>query len=474
MNDASGATTFTYDVRNRLSSKHTPFGTLSYTYDEDGNLLTTRSSNANGASLDYSYDTINRLATVKDNQLLVLNGGVTSYAYDTVGNLQSSSYPNGVTSSYAYNSLNRLTTMTVGTPVLSLAKYSYTLGAAGNRTAVTELGGRTVNYTYDDLYRLTSESIGNDPHGVNGSISYGYDTVGNRSSRSSTVTPVPPQSSNYDANDRLTNDAYDNNGNTISANNTTYTYDFDNRLTSINGGVVSFVYDGDGNRVAKTVNGVTTRYLVDTNNPTGYAQVVDEITGSQVTRTYTFGHSLISERQLVNNSWVVSFYGYDGQGSVRLLTDLSGSVTDTYTYDAFGNLVAATGNTPNEHLYAGEGLDPNLGFYYLRARYLNPSNGRFLTMDSYEGSGYDPVSLHKYLYVGGDPVNNGDPTGNASSAEALGVLVINSIIAAMSVLLRIAIGRSDSVRSGLCGDERVKRRWIPHRRINPVRRSPRA
>jgi YD repeat-containing protein len=122
----------------------------------------------------------------------------------------------------------------------------------------------------------------------------------------------------------------------------------------LNGGTVSFVYDGDGNRVAKTVNGVTTRYLVDSNNPTSYPQVVDEITGNQVTRTYTYGHSLINQRQLVNSQWLVSFYGYDGQGSVRLLTDFSGAITDTYTYDAFGNLIASTGNTPNEHLYAGE------------------------------------------------------------------------------------------------------------------------
>src|SRR5207245_340250 len=122
---------------------------------------------------------------VKDNNLIALNGGTTNYSYDTVGNLQSYQYPNGVTTSYAYNSLNRLTTMTVGTPVSSLASYSYTLGAAGNRTAVTELGGRTVSYAYDDLYRLTSESIANDPHGVNGSASYSYDPVGNRLNRSS-------------------------------------------------------------------------------------------------------------------------------------------------------------------------------------------------------------------------------------------------------------------------------------------------
>ena len=145
MNDASGATVYSFDARNRVSSKQTPFGTLSYTYNEAGSVLTTRSSNANGVSVNYTYDALNRLATAKDNNILAVNGGVTNYTYDPVGNLQSYQYPNGVTTSYAYNSLNRLTTMTVGTQASPLASYSYTLGAAGNRTAVTELGGRTVN-----------------------------------------------------------------------------------------------------------------------------------------------------------------------------------------------------------------------------------------------------------------------------------------------------------------------------------------
>ncbi len=136
--------------------------------------------------------------------------------------------------------------MTVGTPASGLASYSYTLGAAGNRTAVTELSGRRVNDTYDDLYRLTSESIANDPHGVNGSASYSYDPVGNRLNRSSSIAPVPSQSSTYDANDRLTSENYDNNGNTTAVNGNSYAYDFEDHLTSLNGATVSYVYDGDG------------------------------------------------------------------------------------------------------------------------------------------------------------------------------------------------------------------------------------
>ena len=76
-----------------------------------------------------------------------------------------------------------------------------------------------------------------------------------------------------------------------------------------------------------------------------------------------------------------SFYGYDGMGSARLLTDSTGTVTDTFDYDAWGNAVNTTGTTPNLYLYRGEQYDSDLGLYYLRARYFNPLTGRFLTKD---------------------------------------------------------------------------------------------
>ena len=81
--------------------------------------------------------------------------------------------------------------------------------------------------------------------------------------------------------------------------------------------------------------------------------------------------------QIINSTWTASFYGYDGGGSVRQLTNASGAVTDTYAYDAFGNKISSTGTTPNEFLYRGEQYDSDLGLYYLRARYDNPLTGRF-------------------------------------------------------------------------------------------------
>ena len=81
----------------------------------------------------------------------------------------------------------------------------------------------------------------------------------------------------YDQLNRLGTDVYDAEGKTVTSGGLNYAYDFENRLVQQGG--LSIVYDGDGNRVSKTVAGVTTQYLVDTQNPTGYAQVLDEVQG---------------------------------------------------------------------------------------------------------------------------------------------------------------------------------------------------
>jgi len=304
--------------------------------------------------------------------------------------------------------------MTVNNGTTNLASYQYTLGPAGNRTQVVEKDGRAANYVYDDLYRLTSETIANSAN--NGSIGYQYDAVGNRLQRTSTVSAVPNQTSTYDANDRLNSDTYDDNGNTRVSNGKSYNYDFENHLTTTSDGI-TIVYDGDGNRAAKTVNGQTTFYLVDTNNLTGYAQVVEELKSNVgVVKQYTYGHDLISQRQATNGG-IVNFYQYDGQGSVRQLTDTSAAVTDTYTYDAFGNLIERSGSTDNNYLYAGEQFDPDLGLYYNRARYLNAATGRFISTDQFEGDENDALSLHKYTYAKANPVDFLDPTGFYSQSD---------------------------------------------------------
>lgn len=122
----------------------------------------------------------------------------------------------------------------------------------------------------------------------------------------------------------------------------TFSYDSENHLMSMNSGAVQLLYDGDGNRVAKSVNGVDTYYLADDLNPTGYPQVVEELSGTgTVTRQYTYGLQRISQQQAISNTWTPSFYGYDGGGSVRALTNnavplgsISWSATGTISFNS--------------------------------------------------------------------------------------------------------------------------------------------
>jgi RHS repeat-associated protein len=405
-----GTVSYGYDSLDRLITKATPEGTLSYTYDAAGHVASIQSSNANGANVGYTYDIQNRLSAVVDNNLSGNN--TTTYTYDPASNLATATYPNGVQSAMTYDALNRITGLATQN-----SSYAYQRGPTGTLSSASESNGRAVAWNYDGIYRLTNESITGDPANNNGSANYGLDPVGNRLSELSSLGGVPSGSWGFNADDEISSETYDPNGNVLTTHGMTYTYDSENHmmLASGNGKTITMVYDAFGNRVAKTVNGVTTQYLVEDDvNPTGLPQVLEELTGpigsGVVTRTYTYGLQRISENQVIDNAWIPSFYSYDG-GSVRQLTNTAGAVTDTYEFDAFGIRINSTGTTPNSYLYRGEQFDPDLGLYYLRARYYNPATGRFLSRDPEDGKAIDPKTLHKYLYAGGDPVNKVDSTG---------------------------------------------------------------
>lgn len=416
MTDASGTTSYTYDSMDRLTQKATPEGTLNYTYDAAGHMASMTSSHTNGVSASYTYDSLNRLSTVVDAGLT--GNQTTTYTYDDANNVATVTYPNSVQTDFSYDELNRVKQLAT-----SQTGYLYTFDAVGNRKTASELNGRSVSWNFDGIYRLTQEIIASAPGNKNGTADYGLDPVGNRSSATSSVPGLSPVGGTFNADDELSGESYDSDGNVTASGGKTFAYDTENHLLSMNGGAVTILYDGDGNRVAKTVSGVTTRYLVDDLNPTGYAQVVEELSsGGAVERQYTYGLERISQNQVVSNTWTPSFYGYDGFGTVRQLTNSAGAITDTYDYDAFGNKINSSGSTPNNYRYRGEQFDSDLGLYYLRARYYNPITGRFMSRDPEDhklrgpdGKPIDPRELHKYLYADGDPVNGMDPTGRGDS-----------------------------------------------------------
>jgi len=353
-----------------------------------------------------------------------------SYGFDMVGNLQYMRYGNGVTNLYQYDARNRLTNLVWKLNASPLASFGYQLGPTGTRMSLSEslvyqqsAFNQSYAWSYDFLYRLTKETMSG---ALNPTLGYGYDAVGNRINRQSTLNQLPSNSSTYTANDWLASDHYDSDGNTTNSSGVVYQYDALDHLTNVNNGTVLIAYDGDGNRVSKTVGGVTTYYLVDDRNPSGYAQVLEEYTSQNsgaptLQRTFAYGLALVSQTTLSPQP-STTYYGSDGHGSTRFLTDPSGNTTDTFAYDAYGTLIASTGSTPNNYLYCGEQYDPDLGMYYLRARYFNPGTGRFWTADDGDqGDNEDPLSLHLYTYCKANPVNLTDPSGHDGTVMELNI-----------------------------------------------------
>jgi len=253
---------------------------------------------------------------------------------------------------------------------------------------------------------------------------------------------------------------WDNAGNLVSQTTTTgvlvasFTYDCRNRMISatvsdLSANVVeTYEYDYLGHRTAKTSNGVRTDYVTDLSS--GYSQILKAETDTS-TVYYTRGFELISRRE----GTTASYYIYDGGLSVRALTNEAGTVTDTLTFDAFGNKTGHTGTTDNAYGFQGEEQDAT-GLYYLRARYMDPAIGTFTTMDTYGGSLSDPMSLHKYLFANSNPVRYSDPSGHFSLvefelSEAIDEILMSSISFGMAYIGMVQDNQNLSETEKLAG-----------------------
>jgi RHS repeat-associated protein len=400
---ANGTYALTYDNLGRLTQTDSTYSflpsktwTLQYGYDAASN----RSSmtDPQSASTTYVYDTLNRLQT------LTSPAGSFGFTYDALGRRTQMTRPNGVNTNYSYDNLSRLLSVLhqVGTST-PLDGATYTYDNAGNRLSKTDNRTSTAsNYGYDNIYQLTSATGGS-------SEAYTYDLVGNR------LTSAGVSSYVYNNSNQLSSQAgvtytYDANGNTKtkvdSTGTTTYNWDFENRLSSVtlpaSAGTVSFVYDPFGRRIQKSSSTATSVHVYD---GADQLQEVDSA-GITVVARYTMGSGIDQPLGETCGS-TTSFYQADGLGSVTSLTDSSGAIANTYTYDSFGNQSATTGTVVNPFRYTARELDSETGLMYYRARYYDPNTGRFLSEDPLSALG----KLNFYPYVGNGPTGSVDPTG---------------------------------------------------------------
>lgn len=137
------------------------------------------------------------------------------------------------------------------------------------------------------------------------------------------------------------------------------------------------------------------------------------------------------------------FYHYNAHGDVVALTDSTGSVVAEYEYDAWGNPITTglEGTAVNPYRYASYRWDSETGMYYLNARYYEPSVGRFITRDTFQGVEDDPQSLHQYAYTKNNPVMYIDSDGHiavpiayAAAVAVLGVGLVYYFIKTLDAI----------------------------------------
>jgi len=289
--------------------------------------------------------------------------------------------------------------MLTGTPVAGVRRTPPRVWKPDRTAKQDDLAGVTSNYTYDKIYELTQVM-----QGVNTTESYSYDPVGNRLSSLGASYTVNTSNEVTAAGGVMY--TYDSNGNTTSKTDSTgttsYSWDYENRLTQVTlpgqGGTVQFKYDPFGRRIEKIAPSGTTIFAYDGDNVT---ETTNQSGG--ILSRFAQGQN-IDEPLAESNSSGTYFYEQDGLGSVTSLTNGTGQLAQTYTYDSFGNTTHSTGSLTNPFQYTGREFDTETGLYYYRARYYDPSIGRFISED--------PVRLiSSYAYVRNNPITGIDPLG---------------------------------------------------------------
>ncbi|MEK4159517.1 MULTISPECIES: RHS repeat domain-containing protein [Paenibacillus] len=372
--DYSASTAYAYDKANRTTR------------------LTGTQSGIGSFYVNYQYSK-QRLNNVQTNGSSTLNTAATvnaTYEYFPTGQVKTITYPTladgtVLKTEYTYNSLNQLWTMknSKGTQVLS--SYTYLYDRNGNITTVTETliddTTKTRIYAYDKLNRIYSITR---PNG-GGTTTYAYDLQGNRQ----IVSDTSSISSEYA--------------------DTSYTYDLNNTLTGVtkNNTPISISYLPNGLRYQKTSGNLKTQY-----NYNGNREVISETKSNGQRANYVRGDRLLVKKDVTTTTTKDYYYLYNGHGDVVQILDTNGNVVNSYSYDAWGNITNQKEGISNPFKYAGEIYDEETGLYYLRARYYDPTIGRFLNEDTYEGQNDNPLSLNLYAYVHNNPLTNVDPTGN--------------------------------------------------------------
>lgn len=433
--DPAQTVTFQYDSRGRIKqSAKTLDGTtytITSTYDGLGRFTSVSYPTSPIKTVTYTYD---------GPQLKSVQEGVTTYViysgWNALGQAGITTFGNGATTTTTYaNTANatctqqsfRLCTLKTqkgANPLYQDLRYGFE--ANGNVQTIfdnTVAGGAgNQNFSYDDLDRLT---LANGPYGasgINATLVYSYDQIGNMIVNPQVGTYSYPASGPSSVRPHAATVAgpypisYDNNGNVVTMTDPTgffgyiASYNTDNRLSSVTttyAGVpnsANFIYDAEGRRVKKIDGVTTTRYIsafyeCDT---TGGATSCSRFIWAKGQRIAT-----------VPNSGGTYYYHTDHLGSTRVVTDATGAKVQSLTYYPYGDLLSNVPGTPVNvpYKYTGQELDGSSNLYFYEARYYHAVFGRFVSPDPTVANPRRPQYFNRYAYGLNNPLKYIDRSG---------------------------------------------------------------
>jgi RHS repeat-associated protein len=260
---------------------------------------------------------------------------------------------------------------------------------------------QSTSYFYDELGRLKTAQTTDLVSPGTWKLSFKYDRYGNRLSQipQGGTASMPLNEVAVDpTTNRISGFQYDAAGNATNDGLHSYGYDAENRLTKIDGGAETFVYDASGMRVKKNA----TVYIYESGH------VIAEYANGAPANSPTAEYA----GRFASFSGGTTTYFYHDHLSNRFLANSSGTVTGTLAQFPFGEITS--GSFPTKWAFTNYERDNaagDSGLDYAYARFYSNRLGRFMSMDPLSGSLGNPQSLNRYAYSANDPINKIDPTG---------------------------------------------------------------
>jgi RHS repeat-associated protein len=469
MTDARGLkTAFTYDALNRLKTKQwgPPGGEqAAWSYDEPGHGAgigrltsvadpTGKLCGPSSLTEQLSYDSMGRV-TSRTKCILGKSYGI-GFGYDSLGRLQTLTYPDQEVVTYRYNPAGRLHSIPGYVNVMfydatgaltsvhlangtreryqynskrhwlasaSVIKGGQTLYQAGYEHLADGLISRTdsttnkmnLRFSYDDLHRLTwveddytqhleYDAIGNITYNTRAGGSYIYPPSGPNGCGPGLPCAGPHALKGIN---HASGYGHDANGNMALRDGRQIWWDVENRPEAVKtpqGGIVYFAYDASGQRVYKDGPLDDIYYF-------GPQFELSDSNG--LTKLYYAGSRLVARKDSSGTFW----YHGDHLGSTRIITNQAGSVVQRYDYRPFGEKEKSSATFANSIDYAGARTDDEIGLVYMNGRYYDPWLAKFISADPVIPDAANPQAGNRYAYAYNNPLSFTDPTGHQPEPE---------------------------------------------------------